>query len=101
MNRTLNPGELELRWGRTAVGHYTAWPNRDTWDLNFIPYSDLRTDTFPFLTLSNKLQDSGLSFKVYDNGCVWVRVPKAQKYGYILGWVAYVYNSHLEVDRSA
>ena len=89
----VDPGKNELRWSRKSVGQFYTIPERKTYTLMMEPWEPLGLDGFAFDVLKTRLHSTGLDYKIYDDGRVKVVLPHGQKMGYILGWVAWVYDT--------
>ncbi len=62
------------------------------WEIRSAPTKAIPRTSPHIENLTRFLQDTGLDFKIYENGEVWLLVPHRQKYGYILGQIAHAYH---------
>ena len=92
-------GKKELRWGKRGVGQFYTVPERKTYEVHIEPWDPLSTDNFAFEVLKGRLSNSGLDHVISNNGTVKVIVPHGQKFGYVLGWVAWVFDTLTLEDR--
>ena len=94
-----DPGKKALRWGQNAVGQFYTIPEKKTYVLHLEPWHPLNVSNYAFKTLKSRLTDTGLDHVIFIDGKVRIILPHGQKMGYILGWVAWVYDTLTEAEQ--
>jgi len=96
-----DPGKKELRYSRRGVGQFYTIPDERIYELHTEPWSPLPIDNYAFETLKKRLIDTGLDHAISDNGTVKVILPYGQKFGYMLGWIAWTYHVLTEGEEGS
>lgn len=89
-----------LNYHHVKVGTFYLPPNHGVRELYCVPSNKVSTENHFFSWLKGKLNETGLIFKINDNGNILVNIPQDQKYGYILGWIAWTYRQTIQMEES-
>ncbi len=89
-----------LNYHHVKVGTFYFPPNYVIRELYCVPSNNLSTENYPFSWLKDKLHNTGFNFKINNKGHIAVNIPQDQKYGYILGWIAWTYRQTIQMEES-
>jgi hypothetical protein len=83
---------MALEYHHNPCGDFFTTPAYNgSKEIHTTPYKKLDTNAPQFQWLKSRLRETPFKWKVFQDGSVFVEVPKGHKFGYILGWIAWTY----------